>query len=185
MPTTINPQINPETAKSLLSKRPGLLRKQKRIIKIELFYLPSYLVRLSVRVKQNSEIVSLCIDGVEGRFAFYHESSQSEGEPGDGSTSPFVLDEDNIRQLALSEYRRYLLRNNLMLRGRGHVEKIVDVKRVHYPFWLGFYRRRGKIDFDVLDAVGGEHQGAALRSVFMKALLAERPVEDEKHSPKQ
>jgi hypothetical protein len=167
----IKPGVARHRAHEILCSPPGILKKKKNIIKIELFYLPSYIVEVQVNTQKEIKRQSLCIDAVLGSFAFFELSEITTTPPDSFSSCPFYLEKSEIEKNAVTEYRRHLLLTGLKMRYRFQVEKIISTRPVYYPFWIGYFKRKGKIDFDVVDAVGGEHQGAAMRPVFMKALL--------------
>lgn len=169
----IHPLIVKENARSILAKPPGIFNKVRRLEKIELFYLPSYIVDVRVFTQNEHKTQSFCIDAVQGGFAFLQSSSLADAPPDDFRTCPFFLSQKTIEAKAVDEYRRHLLRLGLMMRIKFQIEDIVSARPVYYPFWIGYYHRKGKIDFEVIDALGGEHQGSLMRSVFMKALLTE------------
>ena len=135
--------------------------------------MPSYIVSVQVHTQKGTKEQSLCIDAVLGSFAFYELAETTTSPPQEFITCPVFLSKDKIREKAIDEYRRHLLLTGLKMRYKFQVEKVLSTRPVYYPFWIGYFRRKGKIDFDVVDAVGGEHQGAALRPVFMKALVHE------------
>lgn len=171
MPEYITIKITNEKARQILSSPPGLLRKKRVIDKIELFYLPSYIITVQVKTDKAIQNQSLCIDAVLGSFAFYTFSETTTTPKGKFSTCRFFLQEEVIVSKAVEDYRRHLLHAGLKLRYKFQVQKVISVKSLYYPFWIGFFSRHKKIDFDVVDAVAGEHQGVALRPVFIKALL--------------
>lgn len=169
----IRPQISTEQAQNILLSPPGFLKKKRYLEKIELFLLPSFIVDVQVSVHHKSSTQSFCIDAVLGSFAFFDLPEAPHRPTSSFRTCPFFLDAQTVQKKALDEYRRYLLRTSLKMRYTFNIEKIMGTRRIYYPFWIGYYKKRKKIDFDVIDAVGGEHQGAAMRPVFIKALLNE------------
>jgi len=42
---------------------------------------------------------------------------------------------------------------------------------VNYPYWIGYYKRKDGVDFDVIDAVSGKKQGAKMKPVFIELLM--------------
>ncbi len=169
----IRPQISPDQARTILSAPPGFLKKKRRLEKIELFLLPSFIVDVQVTSANTTKRQSFCIDAVLGSFAFYEMSTAKPLVMPEFRTCPFFLSENDVRDQAIDDYRRYLLRTSLKMRFTFRIDNIVEVRKIYYPFWIGYFKRKGKIDFDVIDALGGEHQGAAMRPVFIKALLNE------------
>jgi hypothetical protein len=49
------------------------------------------------------------------------------------------------------------------------IQEISAPERIHYPFWVAYFKRRGSYDFKALDAVSGEVQGVKMRKVFLAA----------------
>ena len=49
------------------------------------------------------------------------------------------------------------------------MQEISEPEKVHYPFWVGYFEKRGSYDFKALDAVSGEAQGVKMRKVFLAA----------------
>jgi len=169
----IRPQISPDQARTILSAPPGFLKKKRHLDKIELFLLPSFIVDVQVTSANTTKRQSFCIDAVLGSFAFFEAATVTSSLITDFRTCPFFLNENDVRDKAVDDYRRYLLRTSLKMRFTFRIDNIVEVRKMYYPFWIGYFKRKGKIDFDVIDALGGEHQGAAMRPVFIKALLNE------------
>ena len=40
-----------------------------------------------------------------------------------------------------------------------------------YPYWVGYYKRKSGIDFEVIDALNGKKQGAKMKPVFIKLIM--------------
>ena len=173
MPDYITPKISIEQAREILQSPPGLLKKKRFLNKLELFHLPSYIIDVQISTSKEQKTQSLCVDAVLGSFAFFESAESSSTPPLYFKTCPFFLSDDTVQQKAVEEYRRYLLRSGLKMRFKFQVEQVLDSHPVYYPFWIGYFKRKGKIDFDVIDAVAGVHQGALMRPVFIKALLGE------------
>jgi hypothetical protein len=73
------------------------------------------------------------------------------------------------RETALQEYRWLLIEHGLRNKRSASVQKISGPERVHYPFWVAYFKRRQSYDFKALDAVSGEVQGIKMRKVFLAA----------------
>lgn len=169
----VSPKLTLAQAREFLQSPPGFFKKKRQIEKIELFFLPSFIVEIQVTANNRLATQLFCIDAVLGSFAFFEASTTTASLSSAFKTCPFFLTENTVREKAVDEYRRHLLRTSLKMRYKFKVEKTINVKKIYYPFWIGYYKRKGKVDFDVIDAVGGEHQGVAMRPVFVKALLNE------------
>lgn len=73
------------------------------------------------------------------------------------------------RETAIEEYRWLLLEHGLRNKRTVSIQEISEPERVHYPFWVAYFKRRGSYDFKALDAVSGEVQGVKMRKVFLAA----------------
>ena len=166
------PGLDEARAERLLTKAPRLLARKKKIVKIDLFYLPFYLfIITTVTSKKDSVSELICIDGVEGTFSFFRETEYS-NTPGILSfVVNSIIEMEKARQLGLEEYRRILLKLNFKNRIALEVKSIKFVKKVFYPYWVGYYYRGTSLDFETIDGLNGEKQGNKMRPVFIYALL--------------
>lgn len=69
----------------------------------------------------------------------------------------------------MEEYRWLLLEHRLRNRRTVSIREISEPERVHYPFWVAYFKKRGSYDFKTVDAVSGEVQGIKMRKVFLAA----------------
>jgi hypothetical protein len=113
--------------------------------------------------------VMLSVDGLLGHTVFYVKDDLEIGSETGSATCSFELSPAEAERFVLSEYRAFLLEHGLRTRSAPQAEKISEGRRIFYPFWIGYFKRRGRYDFMVLDAVSGEIQGIKMRKVFMKA----------------
>jgi hypothetical protein len=91
-------------------------------------------------------------------------------EPGcDGAACDFVQSSSAARETAMQEYRWLMIEHGLRNKLTVSVEEISEPERVHYPFWVAYFKKRGSYDFKALDAVSGEIQGIKMRKVFLAA----------------
>jgi hypothetical protein len=49
------------------------------------------------------------------------------------------------------------------------VKEIIDMKKIFYPFWIGYFNRKDIFDFKAVDAVSGQAQGIKMRKIFLQA----------------
>jgi hypothetical protein len=87
----------------------------------------------------------------------------------DGAACEFVQDATSARETAVQEYRWLLLEHGLRNKRAVSIQEISEAERVHYPFWVAYFKKRGSYDFKALDAVSGEAQGVKMRRVFLAA----------------
>ena len=72
--------------------------------------------------------------------------------------------------MALSQYKGILLERGLRTRSHPSAEEISEGRKIYYPFWVGYFKKKKGYDFKALDAVSGEIQGVRMRRVFIKVL---------------
>lgn len=168
----IAPIIGKLQAEDLLSKTNELWPVKRKMIKVELIYLPIYLFTLKLQDNKGrlySEVIS--IDGLMGEFAFFNETNNNPVPADPGNNFSFKLSEEKAREIANREYRRLLYQNNLKTRTDAKIMDFSRVRQIYYPYWIGYFKRKRAYDFDVIDAVSGGKQGIKMRSVFIALLL--------------
>jgi len=166
------PGLDEVQAESLLTKAPRLLARKKKIVEIDLIYLPFYLfIITTVTSKKDSVNELICIDGVEGTFSFFKETEYTSTPELPGFVVNSVIEMEKAKQFGLEEYRRVLLKLSLKNRIAIEVESIKFDKKVFYPYWVGYYYRGKSLDFETIDGLNGEKQGNKMRSIFIYALL--------------
>jgi len=82
----------------------------------------------------------------------------------------FELSSSDAAKMALDQYKGILLEHGLRTRSHPHAKEISEGKKIYYPFWIGYFKKKKGYDFKALDAVSGEIQGIKMRRVFIKAL---------------
>lgn len=168
----IAPVIEKNQAEESLSRTNGLWPSKRKIIKVELFYLPVFQFTIKLenkRKNQFSELVS--VDGIRGEFAFFLESEYV--RPGSEIINKFdfKLTESMASEIAIKEYQRLIYKNNLKNSNFTTIKGISQGIKVYYPYWVGYFRHKIGYDFDAMDAVGGNKPGIKMRPVFMDLLL--------------
>ena len=74
----VTPQIDQLKASELLSKRKRIWSSGRKIIKVELTWLPIYLFQVAlIDKKGNIKSDKISVDGIKGEFAFYSEAEFS------------------------------------------------------------------------------------------------------------
>jgi len=167
------PRIEEQRAWILLSKSPRPLTRKRKIIKVELYYLPNYVFNVEMenrKAKVNS--MKICVDGIEGHFAYYDETELTEKPDMPGKSADFKISVDEAVKLGEDEFHRMVLRQSLKKRDEITIRSITFDKNVFYPYWIGYFRRKGAYDFEAIDALSGQRQGAKMKPVIMRAILS-------------
>jgi hypothetical protein len=146
----------------------------------ELVYLPFFLFDVLVEkegkgrknVQTNRQRVTLTVDGLLGHAVLFAEHDL-EIEKSSGISAPaceFEISSSDAAKLALDQYKGILLEHGLRARVHPQAAEISEGRKIYYPFWVAYIKKKKGYDFKVLDAVSGEIQGIRMRRVFMKAL---------------
>lgn len=148
--------------------------------RLELIYLPFYLfdviVEREIKGKNTEEMpklnVTLSVDGLLGHAVLYTEDAlKTEKIPEKQVPAcDFAISSSEAARTALDQYKGILLEHGLRTRSYPKTGEISEERRIHYPFWIGYFKRKKGYDFRALDAISGEIQGVRMRRVFIKAL---------------
>ena len=148
--------------------------------RLEMVYVPFYLFDVLVE-KENKgnrgsftpkQYVTLSVDGLLGHAVLYAGNAMDVDKDPETpiQTCGFAISSSDAAKVALDQYKGILLEYGLRTRSHPHATKISEGKKIHYPFWVGYFKKKKGYDFKALDAVSGEIQGVRMRRVFMRAL---------------
>jgi hypothetical protein len=168
-----------KSTKSFLSRLTG--HKNHRLpVRLEVVYLPFYLFDIQVEKESKGRIaeltptqtVILSVDGLLGDAVLYAGSALEE-EGVQEMIVPacdFAISSADAAQKAMSQYKGILLEHGLRTRSHPTAEAISGGKKIYFPFWIGYFRKKKGYDFKALDAVSGEIQGIKMRRLLIRAL---------------
>jgi len=171
---SVSPTLSKEQATARLCAAPTtfparLWSRPIQPTRVELIYLPYYFFDIKLSEDVGTQKVGVGIDAVLGASVFFVGDSLIRSQGCDGATCEFVLAAEVARDTALQDYRWLLLEHGLRSKRKVSVEEISEPEKVHFPFWIVHFKRRGSYDFKALDAVSGEIQGIKMRKVFLAA----------------
>lgn len=165
----LSAKINRDEAISRLKKPYNLLSSRKDIIKADLVFLPYYVFESRICFsKDKEEKRIICVDTISGDYAFFRNldlKTKREKlfyiqliEPGE----------------AINIARKTIESNLMFEKGKGRNIKSINVTdsgMIEYPYWMGYFKRKNRIDFDVVDAINGSSQGVKMKPTFIKLLM--------------
>jgi hypothetical protein len=169
------------TKKSSLSLISKLFPRKSQISpeRLEVLNLPFYLfdvlVKKEVKGRENTpasqQHVTLSVDGLLGHAVLYAEDTLDiENDPKTPLPScDFEISSSVAAKMAFDQYKGILLEHGLRTRSHPKAEEISEGRKICYPFWIGYFKKKKGYDFRALDAVSGEIQGVRMRRVFIKA----------------
>jgi len=183
----IEPKISGQQAENIYAgKKSSLLSKlllkknQTAPQRLEVLYLPFYLFDVLVEKEEkgqkdtltSQQQVTLSVDGLLGHAVLYAEDAlDAEKDPQTPApTCDFAISSSDAARLALDQYKGILLEHGLRTRSHPHATEISEGRKIYYPFWVGYFKKKNGYDFKALDAVSGEIQGIKMRKLFMHAL---------------
>ena len=137
--------------------------------RVELIYLPYYFFQFEISQETGTQKVGIAIDAVIGANVFFVGDTLVRTAGCDGPTCDFLQSPPAAREAAENEYRWLLLEHGLRNKRKVSIAETSEAERVHYPFWVAYYKRRRSYDFKALDAVSGELQGIKMRKLFLAA----------------
>lgn len=152
-----------------------LWSKQIRPTRVELVYLPYYFFEIKLSKDVGTQRVGVAVDAVLGATVFFIGDSLVRKPGCDEAACDFVQTPSLAREIAMEEYRWLLIEHGLRNKRTVSVQEISGPERVHYPFWVAYFKRRRSYDFKALDAVSGEVQGIKMRKVFLAAFRQMTP----------
>ena len=141
-------------------------------------YLPFYLFDVSVRrenkkskgVPPGAQRVRLSVDGLLAHAVMYaREELDMKADSLNVPHPDFDISQSVAEKTALEEYKAILLEHGLRTRSFPRAAQILRIQKIHYPFWIAYFRKGRGYDFKALDAVSGEIQGIKMRKVFLRA----------------
>jgi hypothetical protein len=159
-------------AEELLCHTNGIWPAKRKMMKVELLYLPMYIFNIKLedrKGRQNQDMVS--VDGIKGEFSFFMETDYEDQIKEKRDILSWNLTETMAREIGMKEDQRFLLKNNLRNSNTNVIMSFSHGVQVYYPYWMGYFKRRKGFDFEVIDAVGGDKQGVKMRPVFIDLIL--------------
>ena len=171
----IIPKIEKTLALVHLAKQPRPLTRKRKIIKAEILYLPCYIFTVQIEsTKKGTSSEQVCIDGIQGQFAFFKGGKFVNKIPAESRVYDFKISQNEAKKRALDDYKRELLKQSLRKKVDVMVKTLQFDKKIHYPFWIGYFHRKGALDFEAIDAISAERQGAKMRPIFVNVLLQKK-----------
>jgi len=165
--------IDKPRAESILSKGILPFLWRKKIIKIDLIYIPVFL--FNIRCEDSRGRIyddTISVDGIRGEIAFYTDVEFDQSQSDAKILAEFKVTESEALEIAHDAYRRFLYRSNMKTRNDAVVKYVNPERLFHYPYWIGYYKLKNGYNFDVVDAISGAKQGVKMRPVFIDMLLS-------------
>ncbi|MFQ6070201.1 MAG: hypothetical protein ACE5LC_06725 [Candidatus Aminicenantales bacterium] len=176
----IVPRVSRKEAENLLREGRKFFRflRNPPLKNIELIFIPFYIFEILLSKEGGQQSVNLAVDGLLGHAVlFVGDNLVFNDHPG----IPILNCEITLsqaRKLVLEEYRALLLEYSLKTRSFSEIEENFKGRKIYYPFWVGYFRKKRGYDFKALDAVSAEIQGVKMRRVFIRAFRQSAGIEE-------
>ena len=165
----IQPVISKQEAMQIFSRRKIIFwRSPGEIAKLELIHFPYYMFEVKFTTKKGEQKVTVCVDGINGTFAFLDLDKVTISEEGKPSFK-FELSFEEAEKIAKDEYRGVILQSGLLAKTPSELKEIRKSIKIYYPYWICYYKKRNLYDFSALDALNGKLQGIKMKPVFLQA----------------
>lgn len=172
LPLFVIPEVDESKAAIYLAQRPRPLARKRKILKVELLYVPCYVFKIKVESRAGIQATEqVCVDGIQGQFAFFKGASISESCQRRCRKFDFIIPLSEAEMMALEEYKRHQLKLNLKHKTVTAISSIDLDQKIYYPYWIGYFRRKQALDFEVIDGISAAKQGVKMRSLFINLLL--------------
>ena len=140
--------------------------------RLELIWMPSYLVTIRLESRQGESEVTCNVDGCSGSFAIFQMHESIRGGDVRGEDFAAAYDEAAAEKVAREELVKTILRRRSRA-GKPIPKETVRIELLRYPYWVYYYRRRPRfIDIKVLDAATGRPVGNKIKLGILDAFKA-------------
>ncbi|MBN1443181.1 MAG: hypothetical protein JXA90_10755 [Planctomycetes bacterium] len=176
-PRPLPPRLSSGEAAARFSRRRGILLRRPRPVRLELVYLPVYLVEAEARERRggSSRRLLLAVDGIDGGVSrIDHSIEFSECETPPGEVFPSLLGAADALSRAREEIP-WLVLPVALRAGRAIRLRPLGVKDlVGWPYWVQHLARGRSRDFRAIDAVAGGRIGPRGRATLLRAFVRGR-----------
>ncbi len=167
----VKPRLDKNRAEAdLTPKRRLFLGPKKTLQKVELLYLPYFWAEIATEFKGKAESLIVAADGLEGVAAFPSEKFVSFEEAPTRNALPFLLTASQVEAALLAAARDFSIQVGIRQKQPLKILGLTAIRKIYYPFWVGYYTAPGGFSFKALDAISGAIQGVKMRQVFITAL---------------
>jgi len=170
----VQPLLSKGQANEIFSKQRTILRRKKgEIVKIELIYFPCYIFEVTATSRKVEKKNYVSVDGIKGTFSFLNLENVTFLEEGNTSFY-FEIKEEEARRIASTEYKGEILRSGLIGKVSAELKEISKGEKIYYPYWVCYYKKRDKYDFQAIDGVSGRMENVKMNPVFFQAFHQEK-----------
>lgn len=138
---------------------------RKRIVKVAKFDLPCYLFELEFRSSNKVKRLYVICDAHKGKVRRVDWPRPCHSIT--GNLEKFSLDEAQALKRVKEEFRWFSFSSGMRGKRKYHLEEVMSLGCLGYPFWIIYYKRRGRYNFSVYDALSGKKEDFFTRDIFL------------------
>lgn len=160
----IDPLTNESEIRVAFKK--SLLNRRKSIVKIEQNYLPCYVFNLVYKSKKETKTLHVICDAVRAkvrRMSWPQPVHSSRGEFPD-----HALSQERALKAVKDEFRWGGWTSPFRIKKKYHLEEVNPLEKIGYPFWVVYFKRRGRYNFIVYDALSGKREDFFGKDIFLE-----------------
>ena len=144
--------------------------RRAKLKRVELFYVPLYLFEILIQSEKGVNCTVICCDAILGETAIFKGQDHQHSEQALGKVFRPELDPEQVEE-KVRKYGHDLILDQTMGYGRkGSLQDVNFTETVFYPFWVGYFEKRGCYDFRITDGITGQLQGPKMRLLFLQFL---------------
>lgn len=159
----IHTQADAKTIRDAFQK--SFFSRKKQIVKVEENYLPCYLFKLRFKSLKKTKNIFVICDGLAGKVRRIDWPQPYRFSP--LNLNNFSLDEAAALKKVKEELRWFSFSSGLRIKKKYHLEEVAVLGKVGYPFWLVYFKRKGKYNFSVYDALSGKKEDFFGKDIFL------------------
>lgn len=143
----------------------SFFNRKKEIVKIKEHDLPCYLFELLFKCLNKEKRLYVVCDALKGKVRRISWPQPHRQE--NLTLENFSLDEMQALKRVQEEFSWFSFSSGLRIKRKYHLARVTQLGRVGYPFWTVYYKRRGKYNFSVYDALSGKKEDFFTREIFL------------------
>lgn len=160
----INPLTNESEIRETFKK--SILSRRKDIVKIEQNYLPCYLFNLVYKSAAKTKTLYVICDAVRAkvRRVSWPQSFHSSRV----DFPDYALDEEKALKRVREEFKWGGLTSQLRIKKKYRLDEVSGLGKFGFPFWTVYFKRRGRYNFVMYDALSGKREDFFSKDIFLE-----------------
>lgn len=156
-------RIDEKIIRNLFQK--SVINRHRTIVKIRETHLPGYLFELNFTSSRKNKKIFVICDALKGKVRRLNWPQPCQFSSPE--INNFYLTEAQALGKVQDELRWFSFSAGLHLKKKYQLERAVCLGQIGYPFWLVYFKRKGRYDFSVYDALSGKKEDFFGKDIFL------------------